>query len=110
MRSLPFAIILLLQLSAYSQIDAHKLDSFSRSIDSSARAARKMQDSIIKVQDSTYRSEVSRTIPKKSRENIGVAAEQKIKERRIILIATITGILLLVALIILIQRKQKSTT
>lgn len=50
---------MLLQSTASGQIDQRKLDSLARSIDSSAGAQKKWQDSFIRRQDSNYRSDVS---------------------------------------------------
>jgi hypothetical protein len=57
-----FLILLLLSnLNTVGQIDQRKLDSLSKSINSSAKEHRLWQDSFTKVQDSIYRAAISKT-------------------------------------------------
>ena len=70
-------IILLLQFNSYGQIDPKKLDSLSRSIDSSAKLIRSDQDRFIKVQDSAYHSEVNKALGQGSRNHDQFLAEKK---------------------------------
>src|SRR5678809_758609 len=53
-------LVLLVHLNIYGQIDKKKLDSLSRSIDSSTKAHRLFQDSFTKVQDSIYHSAINK--------------------------------------------------
>src|SRR5215212_6496514 len=54
------ALALLFHLTCYSQVDQKKLDSLTRSIDSSKKVLRNWQDSFTKMQDSLYETRVSK--------------------------------------------------
>ena len=54
------ALALLFHLTCYSQVDQEKLDSLTRSIDSSKKVLRNWQDSFTKMQDSIYEARVSK--------------------------------------------------
>jgi hypothetical protein len=75
-------MVLLLHFNTYGQIDQRKLDSLSSLIDSSAQAYGLQQDSIIKQQDSSYKSEVNRVLQHNSSKLNNFLVEQKKREAK----------------------------
>jgi len=88
-------MVLLLSLSAYPQLDQRKLDSLSRSIDSSAKASRNWQDSFTKIQDSIYQAATAKSADDNSRNSSQLLAEQEKREsmeRQRILLRILAGV------------------
>jgi deoxyribodipyrimidine photolyase-like uncharacterized protein len=111
-RLLP-VIVLLLHLSIHAQIDQKKLDSLSRSIDSSAKAYKYWQDSFAKQQDSIYHAAISKEIKKDSRNPDEFLLEEKreeAEERQQTILRIVTGVVLLVIGIIALIRRRKTKT
>jgi hypothetical protein len=103
---------LLIAFKSYSQIDQKKLDSLSRSIDSSAKAYRAWQDSFNKVQDSIYQAAINKDF--QSSHNPGqLSPEQKRKEakerQKIILRIGVSIAILIIAAIVWLRRKKTKT-
>jgi hypothetical protein len=80
-RFLP-VMVLLFNLSTYAQLDQKKLDSLSRSIDSSAKASRNWQDSFTKIQDSIYQTAIGKSAGGNSINPSQFLAEQEKRESR----------------------------
>jgi hypothetical protein len=98
--------------STFGQIDQRKLDSLSRLIDSSAQAYKMQQDSIIKQQDSSYKSEVNKALQQNSVDSDKFLAEQKRREsrqRQQSKLRIVIGIALFVILIIALLRRRKKS-
>ena len=103
-------IILLLQFNSYGQVDPKKLDSLSRSIDSSAKLIRSDQDRFIKVQDSAYHSEVNKALGQGSRNHDQFLAEKKRreeKERQQAIVRIGLSVLIFIVPILVLLRKRK---
>jgi hypothetical protein len=100
-------VFLFVQLTGYGQIDPKKLDSLSRLIDSSAKAYKRQQDTIIKVQESTYRLEANKPPQQNPYAVDDSVAEQRRKERQANTIRIVIGVLLLVSLVVVLLRKKK---
>jgi len=102
-------LVLALYLNTYAQVDQKKLDSLSRLIDSTAHAYRMQQDSVIHFQDSTYQSEVNKSL-QSSRNPDQFVAEQKRREakerQQAILRIGISAALLIIAIIVLLRRRK----
>ena len=110
LHSLFFIVLLFVQLNAYVQIDPLKRDSLSRSIDSSAKRYRRLEDTIITIQDSTYQVATNKAFVQNSGSNDQLYAEQKRKEKKEQqqgFVRMITGVLLFIVLAIGIFRKRK---
>jgi hypothetical protein len=109
-RLLP-AIILLLSLSTAAQIDSAKLDSFARSVDSSAKAFRLAQDRFNREQDSIYRaSQVQQALKNNQRNLDEFLAEQKRrvqKENQQATIRLAMSALLLIIVAVFFWKKRK---
>ena len=58
MRIFLLAIAVIVQVTSYSQVDPHKLDSLRRATDSMQKEFKVYQDSFQKTQDSIYRTQV----------------------------------------------------
>jgi hypothetical protein len=101
-------VFLCIHLADYGQIDPNKLDSLSRSIDSSAKAYKQQQSAIIKVQESTYRSK-AKALQQNARPANDSIAEQRRKESQPHTIRIVIGVLLLLVPIFIILRKKKPT-
>jgi hypothetical protein len=105
-------LVLLPQFAAYAQIDPGKLDSLSRVIDSSAKAHRLSEDSAIRFQDSSYRSEVNKALRQNPRNSDDVSTAKKKREaneRQKIIVRLIAGILFLTVFIIAWTRRKRKT-
>jgi hypothetical protein len=103
-------MVLLLHLNTYGQIDQSKLDSLSRSIDSSSKAYKAWQDSFNKAQDSIYRSSVKQDAKQNINNLNYFLEEQKRTEqerRRQATIRLIVSGLIFTTLIIFLIRKRK---
>jgi hypothetical protein len=113
MRRLLPLMVLLLHLSLHAQIDQKKLDSLSRSIDSSAKAYKSWQDSFANLQDSIYHAAISRDTENNSRNLDQFLAEQKgreAKERQQAMLRIVIGIVLLAIGVIALARRRKTKT
>ncbi|HTM91980.1 MAG TPA: hypothetical protein VL095_06155 [Flavisolibacter sp.] len=102
-----------MQLNIHAQIDPKKLDSLSRSIDSSSKARKSWQDSFTKVQDSVYHAATSKDIKNNSHHSDQSFAEEKrkrAKERQQTILRIVTGAVLLVIGIIALIRRRKTKT
>ena len=113
MHRLLLAIVLLMQFDIHAQIDPKKLDSLSRSIDSSAKVRKSWQDSFSKVQDSIYHAATSKDIKNNSHNTDQFLAEEKrkkAKERQQEILRIVTGAVLLVIGIIALIRRRKTKT
>lgn len=113
LRSFTLAILPLFvfQFNNYGQIDPKKVDSLSRLIDSSAHAYKEQQESVVKYQDSTYKSEMNKAVRQNSPNPDNFLVEQKRreeKERRQTIIRIFSGVLLLLIAIIAMMRRKKS--
>jgi hypothetical protein len=103
-------MVLLLHFNTYGQIDQRKLDSLSSLIDSSAQAYGLQQDSIIKQQDSSYKSEVNRVLQHNSSKLNNFLVEQKkreAKKRQQAKLGAVIGIALLITVTIVWLRRKK---
>jgi hypothetical protein len=106
MHRLPFLIFLFTNCCVYCQIDQKKIDSLERSIDSSTKAQKSWQDSFAKIQDSIYRSAIHNS------DSTTLSAEHKTKvkgRQKIILPLAIIATLLVIAIIVIRQRKRRKT-
>ena len=105
------ALILLLQLNTYAQIDQRKVDSLARVIDSSANANQQQQEKAIKAVDSNYRSQLSKALRQNSRNKDNSLAEQKGREarqRQQTIVRILIGILLLIIGVVALVRRRKT--
>ena len=93
-----FLTLLALQLAVYSQ--GQHADSFSRSIDSQARAIQALEDSV-------YRLKLQQAIDKNSQPVDQFLAEREAKEKRQMYIRVGAMVILLAALIYGFARKRK---
>jgi hypothetical protein len=104
-------LLLLLQVSVWSQIDQKKVDALSRSIDSSVKAHQSWQDSFIKVQDSIYHVAIGKKVDSNSdNTNRSFAAQKRkeVKELQQTLLRIIAGVVLLAVVTIFLLRKGKT--
>jgi hypothetical protein len=103
------AVTLLLHLNTLAQIDSKKVDSLARVIDSSAKANREQQESVIRSTDSNYQSELNKTL---QRDSGNFSTEQKRKEerKRQQFIVRIWGgvLLLLIAVLALVHKNKRN--
>lgn len=101
-------VTLLLCLSTHAQIDSKKVDSLARVIDSSAKANREQQESVIRSTDSNYQSELKAL----QHDSSNFSTEQKRKEerkRQQFIVRILTGVLvLLIAVLALVRRKKRN--
>lgn len=107
------AFTLLFPLTIYGQIDQKKLDSLSRSIDSSAKAYKLWQDSFNKVQDSIYHAAISKNVEQNSRNLNNFIDEQKRRganEKKQAILRIVLSIVLLVIGVIALVRRRKTKT
>lgn len=103
--------LLLLHLSVWSQIDQKKIDSLSRSIDSSVKAHQSWQDSFTKVQDSIYHVAIGKETESNSSNSSKDLAGQKrreTKEEQQTLLRIIVGVVLLAVGTIFLLRRRKT--
>ena len=109
MKLLSASFLLFSFANIHAQIDQGKLDSLSRSIDSSAQVYRKQQEEIIKNRESTYRNEVKKALQNdSSARNVLAEQERKgAKERQEITARILTGVLLLFLAVIALVRIKK---
>lgn len=106
MRLLPVFIFSMFCFQSFAQINPHKLDSLSRSIDSTAKAYRNWQDSFGKVQDSIYQAAVD--TPDSTGIKNGLEQQRKEAQRRKeALIRIGIGVFLFLMFVILLMRKRK---
>lgn len=113
MHRLLLAIVLLMPFNIHAQIDPKKLDSLSRSIDSSAKVRKSWQDSFAKVQDSIYHSATSKDIKNNSHntdQSFNEGKKREAKERQQTILRIVTGaVLLLIGIMALIRRRKTKT-
>mgnify|MGYP003579655140 CR=1 FL=1 len=104
-------LALLFQVNSFSQIDPAKLDSLSRSIDSSAKAYRQWQDSFQKRQDSIYESALRSQDTERNMRNLTnwtlENEERKRKQKQQAYIRIGIGVLFLIVLIVGWARRRK---
>lgn len=102
-------VTLLLCLSTHAQIDSKKVDSLARVIDSSAKANREQQESVIRSTDTNYQSELNKAL---QHDSGNFSTEQKRKEerkRQQFIVRILTGVLLLlIAVLALVRRKKRN--
>jgi hypothetical protein len=99
--------------TSYSQINQSKLDSLSRSINSSAKAYRAWQDSFKKAQDSVYRSALKKDLQKSrsGRENFSAEERRrKERERQQTTLRIILSIAILITAVFVWRRRRKTKT
>jgi len=113
----PTLLLLILGLlsvfTSYSQINQNKLDSLSRSINSSAKAYRAWQDSFKKVQDSIYRSAIKKDLQKNRSDLQNFSEEErrrKEKERQQTILRIVIGIAILITAVFAWRRRRKTRT
>jgi phage-related tail protein len=103
---------LLFQFNSYGQIDPKKVDSLSRLIDSSAHAYKLQQDSVVKYQDSTNKSEVNKVLQQSSANQESDSIKQKRSEqekRQETFVRSIAlGVLVFVIVIIALMRRRRT--
>ena len=107
MRLVSVLVFSLFFFSSFAQVDPHKLDSLSRSIDSTAKAYKAWQDSFSKVQDSIYQTSITATSD--SVKSTKLSAEKKEAERRkeALIRIGIGVFLFLLFVVLLLIRKRK---
>jgi phage-related tail protein len=102
---------LLFQFNSYGQIDPKKVDSLSRLIDSSAHAYKLQQDSVVKYQDSTNKSEVNKVLQQSSANQESDSIKQKRSEqekRQETFVRIALGVLVFVIVIIALMRRRRT--
>ena len=103
---------MLFQFNSYGQIDPKKVDSLSRLIDSSAHAYKLQQDSVVKYQDSTNKSEVNKVLQQSSANQESDSIKQKRSEqekRQETFVRSIAlGVLVFVIVIIALMRRRRT--
>lgn len=103
---------MLFQFNSYGQIDPKKVDSLSRLIDSSAHAYKLQQDSVVKYQDSTNKSEVNKALQQSSANQESDSIKQKRSEqekRQETFVRSIAlGVLVFVIVIIALMRRRRT--
>jgi hypothetical protein len=98
---------MLLQLFLSAQIDPHKLDSLKQSIDASAKAVRRYQDSFKRKQDCLYVQQIQTRKNKSENGSIETPAVSETvnkgerKDRYYVLIIGLAGLLGIAALVII---------
>lgn len=104
--------LFLLHLNVHGQVDPKKVDSLSRSIDSSVRAYKEQQDRVIKQHDSVYKLELNKAHQQKKSNDPGHVLNLKKspeeKERQQTIVRIVAGVLLFLVAIIALMRKRKS--
>jgi len=108
-----FILGLLFISNSYSQIDQDKLDSLSRSINSSAKAYRAWQDSFKKAQDSIYSIAIKKDLQKNRSDSDHFLAEElrrEEKRRQQAILCIILSIAILITTVFVWRRRRKTKT
>jgi hypothetical protein len=99
--------LLFIQLHSYEQIDQAKVDSLAKLIDSSAKAYKTEQDSIVKRQDSVYKLEAQKMLQKNQNNHSSLPGQGRRAMPQQIVACIVACILLLLIAIVALKRRRK---
>lgn len=99
--------LLFIQLHPYGQIDHTKVDSLAKLIDSSAKAYKTEQDSIVKRQDSVYKLEAQKMLQKNDNDHSSLPGQGRREMPQQIVACIVACILLLLIAIVALKRRRK---
>lgn len=103
------AFLLLAAFNTYAQIDQRKLDSLSKSVDSTAKAYKHQQSIIIKTQDSLYQSSIRQQQHSFNKDSLAEEKRTEANTRQKNISSMALAILLLGFVIFLLIKKRRRT-